>query len=572
MKKNTISLNVEHVLYGLIFLVGLFLRLVQLGKLPLNNEEARLALQALWLARGESSPLFNPDGGYWITTAAFFFIFSASEFLARWMPALLGSLVCLMPLGFRKWLGRKTALIAAIGLALDGAWLASARQAGSHTWAILFFLAAIWGLFSRRWKLAGVFSGLLLLGGAEVWKGVIPFGIAIGVFRLWFERDFFKGNEDWLSIRAHLKEVLLWTGGTVLIVGSLFLILPAGLSAVGGGLVANLRGWNGSSGVSVGLILAAMLVYQPISTLFGVAGSIWQIKQPAGLERFLAVWWFFALIHTLLYPAREALDVLWVSIPLIGLAARLLSSLLRFDFDQRFAALVYGTVVFVFLLFISQNIMRIFSPGRVAVNTQPEIIAILAAMLFVIISLILIGWGWSTRVAGYGAVWGLLGLLVLFWLSGSFHAAGLSQNPETNPFRRGWFISEADLIKGTIGDLSEMNIRSRTGLDVLAVGLDQPSMRWMAKDYPNFEFENTFQPLMQSSIVLTGSSENMVFSENYRGQDFLWEVRPIWNLMSIEEWMQWVIFKIAPVENKMVFLWASERLFPGSEISSEVQP
>jgi len=572
MKKNSFSLNGEKVLYGLILIIGLALRLIQLGKLPLSDEEARLALQAFGLASGESSPFFNPDGGYLITTTGLFFIFSKSEFLARLIPALAGTLICLIPLAFQRFLGRKTALIAAFGLALDGGWLAASRQAGSHTWAVLFLLAVIWAVSSRRWKVAGIFSGLLLLGGVEVWKGLIPLGVAIGVYNLWFRWESFAWNDVWLSFRNNWKEFLTWAVGALLVLGSLFLILPTGWSAMGGGLISYLRGWNNPSGVSVGMILTAMLIYQPISTLFGLIASLRQIKKSVSLELFLTIWSFFALIHCFLYPAREVLDVLWVSLPLLGLAARLLSSLLRFNFDQRIAALIYGVVVLIFLMFTSQNIMRLFSPGRVAVNTQPEIIAILAALLFVIISVILIGWGWSTRVAGYGVTWGLLVWLMLFWLSGSFHAAGLGENPETNPFRRGWFISEADLLKDTIGDLSELNVRSRTGLDVMAIGLDQPAMRWFAREFTNFKFENTFQPQIQSSIVLTGSSEGVVFGENYRGQDFHWQVQPIWDLMTAKEWMQWAIFKIAPLENKMIFLWARESLFPGSEISNEVQP
>ncbi len=77
---------------------------------------------------------------------------------------------------------------------------------------------------------------------------------------------------------------------------------------------------------------------------------------------------------------------------------------------------------------------------------------------------------------------------------------------------------------------------------------------------------------MQSSIVLTTSTEEVVFTDNYRGQDFHWETQPIWNLMTTQEWVQWAIFKIAPLENKAIILWARENLFPGSEISSEVQP
>lgn len=568
MKKNVFSPNREQVLYALTFIIALILRLVELEKLPLSDEEARLALQALSLARGDYTLYSNPHGGYLLITTAFFYLFTASDFMARLLPALLGAVICLIPYAFRNISGNKTGLILAIGLALDGGWLAAGRVAASYTWAILFFLLTIGAINSHRWKAAGVFIALALLGGVEIWKGLLPFLIAVWLYQRMSGRMF----ESWDLIKSHLAETMIWAGGTILVVGSVFLILPVGLSAIGGGVIAYLRGWSTPANTPVGLLFAAVAVYQLPVLLFGVVAAIRQIKQPAGLEQFLTLWLILALFHTLIYPGREVLDVVWISIPLYGLAARLVASFFRFDFDQQVAALIYAIVLFVFLIFILQNILGLLSPMRVAVNTQPQVIAILAAAFFLIASIILIGWGWSIRVAGYGAVWGLLGLLIIFWLSSSIHAAGIGENPETNPFWRGKFIPEADLLKDTIGDLSELNNRSRTGIDVLGIGLDQPAMHWLAREYPNFVFENTFQPRLQNSIVLTSATQEVLFNENYRGQDFQWEVQPIWDLMTFQEWLQWAIFKKAPLGGRVIVLWARESLFPGSEITPEVQP
>lgn len=568
MKKNVFSLNREQVIYALIFLSALILRFLQLGKLSLSDEEARLALQAFSLARGEYALYSNPDGGYLLVTAVLFYLLSASDFLARLLPAFLGALICLIPYTFSKNLGKKTSLILAIGLALDGGWLAAGRAAGSYTWAILFFVLTLSAMNAQRWKAAGVFGALALLGGVEIWKGLLPFLISVWLYQKWFVRKF----EGWDLIKPHLSEMMIWAGGTALAAGSVFLILPVGLNALGGGLIAYLRGWSTPANTPVGLFFAALAMYQLPGLLFGAVAAIRQIKQPVGLERFLALWLILALFHTLIYPEREVLDVVWISIPLYGLAARLVASFLRFDFDQRMAALVYAVVVFTFLTFVLQNILSLFSPMRVAENAQPQVIAILAGAFFVVASIILIGWGWSMRVAGYGVAWGLLGLLSIFWLSSSFHAAGLGENPETNPFWRGSFIPEADLLNDTMGDLSEFNVRSGTGIDVLAIGVDQPAMRWLAREYPNFVFENTFQPQLQNSIVLTATTQEVFFNENYRGQDFQWEVQPIWDLMTSQEWLQWAIFKKAPLGNRAIILWARESLFPGSEITSEVQP
>ncbi len=571
MKKNLVFWDFEKLAYPAIFIIGLTLRLLHLGQFSLSDEEARLALQALSLARGEIPSYQNPDGGYLVFTGVLFFIFNATNFLARFVPALLGALICLMPVGFRTVLGKKAALILSLGLALDGAWLSSSRQAGGHSWAVFFFLISLWALHSGRWKLGGVFIGLALLGGTEIWKGLLPFLTALGIF-WWTNRAVLQPDESEMRIKHHVGKIALWGGGALLVIGTFFLLLPAGLSAFGGGLIEYLRGWGSSAGASIGLVLGTIVVYQPVALLFGIAGAFYQVKQVQPVDRFLTVWWIISLFHLFFYPAREVLDLIWVSLPLLAMASRMLVIFFDTRFEQKNLAIIYAAIVFVFLMFVAQNIARLLSPERVAVNTQPEVIGILAGLVFVAGSIALVAWGWSGRVAGFGAIGGLLSILLLFWLSGSIHASGLGEHPETNPFLQGSLIREADLLNDTIGDISELNFLSRSGADIVAAGLNQPALRWAAREYPYFTFENTLQPQLQSSMVLTPSALMVEYGEPYRGQDFEWGAKPIWDLMTLQEWLQWAIFKTAPLESNMIILWARESLFPGNQISTEVQP
>ena len=110
----------EKLLWGLALILGLILRMVKLGDAPLTDWEAGNALQAFaWIRSG-----ILPNGsqaGYTLASSLIFFIFGSSNFAARVIPALAGSLLVLTPLLFRKSLGRWPALIAAFGLAFDPA-------------------------------------------------------------------------------------------------------------------------------------------------------------------------------------------------------------------------------------------------------------------------------------------------------------------------------------------------------------------------------------------------------------------------------------------------------------------
>ena len=91
----------ESILYVIAFLLAAGLRFVQLGTLPLSDAEAKWALQALNVAQG-ARPLLGPQPIYILLTSALFYLFGASNFLARFVPALIGSTLISVPYLFRR--------------------------------------------------------------------------------------------------------------------------------------------------------------------------------------------------------------------------------------------------------------------------------------------------------------------------------------------------------------------------------------------------------------------------------------------------------------------------------------
>src|SRR5688500_5515187 len=173
---NSSAFKHEGWLYWLAFLIALGFRLIQLGASPLTDSEATLALQALHLAQGKA-PLLGSQPGYILLTSILFAVIEATNFMARFVPALVGSTLAFVPYFFRDKIKPRPALILAFLLAIDPGLVALSRQAGGTVLAVTFLLFA-WAMWRNRRAIpAGIFAGLALLSGPSLWAGLLVLGL-----------------------------------------------------------------------------------------------------------------------------------------------------------------------------------------------------------------------------------------------------------------------------------------------------------------------------------------------------------------------------------------------------------
>src|SRR5512136_48260 len=132
----------EHALYALALAVAVGLRFLHLGALPLSDIEADWALQALRITQG-LKPAISPNPAYVHLTAVLFYVFGATNFLARFWPALAGCVLVLAPWQLRRRFGRIPALLLAFGLAIDPGLVAISHQAGGPMLAIVFLALTV---------------------------------------------------------------------------------------------------------------------------------------------------------------------------------------------------------------------------------------------------------------------------------------------------------------------------------------------------------------------------------------------------------------------------------------------
>ncbi len=188
------GLTVEHGLYLVILLVAFGLRFINLGVAPLLPLEAAQAWPA-WLAATGTQVAGSPAAASALLyglQSLLFFVTGANEVLARLLPALIGTVLVLLPWWWRDWLGRGGALAVALLLALDPWLVALGRTADAVGLTIflgLLVLTALW-----RWQRGGssgrdrsvgweralaVGVGLLLVSGPQAWSW-IPLLVAFG--------------------------------------------------------------------------------------------------------------------------------------------------------------------------------------------------------------------------------------------------------------------------------------------------------------------------------------------------------------------------------------------------------
>jgi hypothetical protein len=593
------KITIEHLLFLLAFMIALGIRMLALGRQPLSDYEAIWALQSLDVTEGIHS-LLGPQPFYILFTSLIFYMFDSSNFLARLLPAVAGSFLVLSPLFFRRSIGRTAAIILSFGFALDPGLVAISRMADGRMAGIAFLLLTIGLILSGRLSWAGFCFGLSLLAGPSIWAGWLGLALAIGW--TWFRsRKTTARDASWVGNLLSTNDVesliwkpfFYWCAGTLLFAGTLFFIVPAGLSALFSSIVDYFQSWSQLPTVGLTEFFVSLLAYEFIALIFGLWGVIRNFgKQNNGLDRFLSLWLLVTFLLALTNPSRQSVDLLWPIIPLWLLAARqawrvfnpagfmVPAENLHNHTDQNDAqtnmpslkgrSAYMGQAALVVALFgfivINLRVLSQVIPGDTTIPMRWAGVG--GAILLIVMISLLVGWGWSSRVAGDGLLLGLTILLLTFSISSMWNSAGLGPNPSAEMWSTVPSVLEADLLERSIGDISEWNTPGgRNYLDLTVENVQSPALEWVIREYPN---------LAHVSYVSSDSTPSMLISrdhgislkETYSGQDFIWQAKPIWDPLDLHGWADWLFFRNIKTVNTDLILWVRSDYFPGTESSS----
>jgi len=585
------KINREYALYGAAFLLALVIRLAGAARFPLTDREAELALQALGLSQGQAL-LIGPHPAYLALTTVWMFIFHASNWVARFWPALAGSLLVLLPLFYRGRLGKLPALLLAFFLAVDPGLLAISRQAGSLSLAIFFTMLALGLWLTERKELAGIAFGMVLLSGPSIWPGMISLGLALLIARRWI----FQGqgmptvssepgvspalDEKGPSPKGDLRRGLVFALVTVFLVGTLFFSIPNGLSAVGASIPTYLQGWvpgSGNMGVSLPLVFGALVVYEFLPLIFGLWGGIGSLlkknkTEKDRLDQLLIAWWAISLILILAYPGRQVQDLAWSILPLWALAARQIARLFRIPAADRLPVLGQMTLSAIIIAYISMQLVTITNttidnPLEYQVRLAGGVV-MLAACSF------LIAWGWARAVAMRGVVLGIGLIFLVYSIAAGWNAAGLSSSAGDDLWSSGPLLKSADLITETIANLSQWGPTQTGGPDVVVVDISSPALRWLLRGVQQISYVSQEPAGSRPAIAITAVKSDPALSDTYRGESFILYETVNWKLIKLKDWFRWAALRVLPgevIQQNRVILWARTDLFPGGSTGQNGQ-
>ena len=559
----------ETALYLLAFCIGLVIRLIGLGAAPLADVEAKWALQAFDISSGARSAVGSQPAYVLLTSALFFVLGGASNALARLVPALVGSGLILVPALFRDRLKARPAVILAFALALEPGLAAISRQAGSSILAVTFALAA-WGLWERHlphW--AGIFAGMALLSGPGLWVGLLGLALARALL-LPFERGGGGKSKPRLGVpRPDLREDWIKAGlyglGTIVLLGTMFMTVPAGLGAWTAGLPEYIASWTRASDISVGVMLSSLIAYEPVAVILGMTAIIRGWMQGSVRVRRLTIWMVVALLLALFNPSRQVVDLGWMLIPLWALASLELARNLDVRPTERREVLGAVALGGIILVYVWMSFLELSRSGIAPQLFQRGIWLLLGLFLVLVISMLLVAIGWSLRAARHGTIWGLTAFLGLYSISALMAATGLRYLPNgAEMWRPGAELPMAGLLLSTVQEQSAWSNADVDAQPVTIAGIDSPALQWLLRDR-EVEMRSTVGTASKPPMVITRDEQDPALVSAYRGQSFVWRSTPLWRLFKLDEWLP---FHAATHENEKIILWVRIDLFPDGKSST----
>lgn len=546
-------------LYLLAFLIAFGFRITQLGAMPLNDAEATPALQALQISQNENATL-SPHPFYILSTSILFLMYGGgTNFLARFIPALVGSLLVFAPLLFDNRIKPRVSLLLAFFIALDSGLLAISRQAASPIFAITFIIFTIGFYNKNKLTLASITAALVLLSGPSLWLGLLGILITWMISQL-FNRESPTPNSQSLIPNQLIPNYLIPFFLTFISAGTLFLTVPSGFNAAFASIPEFIKSWINPPQTTNIILFVSLLIYQPLAFLLAIFSIIRGLGNNNKKIISLSIWLLVAFLLTIFMRGHQITDLAWVLIPLNTLAAIELTRAFNIFPEERkeVAGVIFLTVfiwVFAWLGFAGLT----WFPE----NTREYALRfwmLIGALVLLILSLLLVAAGWSIRTARIGGVWGITIALGALSLAGAIGSAGLRGFSSPELWWQPSIPAQADLLRASVDQASEFDTGTHTSASVVIVGLDSPALAWALRENP-LTFVQSLDPASSPEIVITTFETNPALLAAYRGQDFNWRQTPLWTSTPLPAWFRWVSLREISYAGESIILWVRSDVF-----------
>jgi uncharacterized protein (TIGR03663 family) len=569
-------LTVEVALYILIGMIAAGLRFYALGAQPLRESEAAQALAAWQFSQGN----FEGAAGYspllFLGNVFTFFLLGASNALARWVPALSGTLLSILPYFLRRRLGRSAALVASILLAFSPSTLFFSRCLGGPivvAACVLTMLVGFFGYLDSKQPKYAYLTAVALALSLSTAPLIYTFILIFGTFLLLLGLVYRLAEVDmgWSAVlaawrtargeKALLKNAALVWVVVLVLVCTAFLLNFAGLPAA----LDFLPAWLAQLGPQPGsqpwyYDLQLLVLYEPLLLVFGLIGLVYHyLRQRDILTTFLLYWTVAAAVISALSGQRAPGNVLLLVLPLALLASLLLGRLgdqvaqvATWGAEGLFVALSLPVVVF-----FAIRLADYASSGQTIFLFQ----MVLAALLFSV--LVALCWMWLGRGPALRCG-GIILLLVLAMLTVGL-SVGLNYHRAADP--REPMVTEATSpsMVDLVTTLERVSSHQEGDPHVIAVTVEEatgPILAWQLRDFTNTRFVEQLSASIETPVVITlAEEEEPTLGGSYVGQDFALQVT--WNPQGLTrtERVRWLLYREAPtpVKSRDVVLWVRQQ-------------
>ncbi len=376
-----LRIDIEHLAWFATLIVAALTRLPALGALPLSLNDSTRAFSAWQVAGGRLPTVWSGDLVQTFT-AGLFKIAGSGDGRARLIGALLGVALVAAVWLYRPLAGRAAALFAAFFIAISPVCVVVARSLSPYAAGTLFALAASAALLSfidrpRPAPLAWL-AGLLGLG-LSTDASFLVFVLAATLFCIL--EGFGRRRPEFVAaggyLRGHLS--LLRSAGLIGVAGLVVSLTRFGIATDrlrSGALLSWAQAFGtGNSGVPWPEPLLALVAYEPLLLIGGVATAVWLLVQTrrrciTPTERLLIYWSIAALAFVFVAQSREPgqLVLLVAALALLtAMGAVRLLSLARWDLLRAaIAPSLLAIPAFVYVLFVleSTTVSTLLSPPQ----------------------------------------------------------------------------------------------------------------------------------------------------------------------------------------------------------------
>jgi len=249
-------------------------------------------------------------------------------------------------------------------------------------------------------------------------------------------------------------------------------------------------------------------------------------------------------------------------LPFVFTASLWLAEAAEKDIRLAPSELIFGIFGFILLVFAYLNFLGLLSRIAGSLEYQFSMIGLLSAPVLLMISYILVGWGWSFQISRRGMLLAITMVGILSGLSTTWRAALLGKEPQAELWNLSGRAADPFLAVSSVDQLSWQKYGVQGKLQITAIGTSEASKRWYFRAYPDYLESTGYNPASSPEIILT-TGEAPELASAYRGQDFVWLRRQDWKQMDALAWIKWVSFRKMIYSDEFLFLWARADLFSG---------